>query len=141
LSLNRIASPITPPTPVRVIDVALDRGAHFHQELNAGENAFVLVHAGVAEITGVRVHAGAVGVLSSDGERLSIAALDEAARFTVFAGSPLRQHRVQRGPFVANDADQLQRFVSHFQRSGFGALTPFAAQPDWKPNDGQELAP
>jgi redox-sensitive bicupin YhaK (pirin superfamily) len=138
---NGMTSPISPPTPVRVIDVALESGAYFHQELAEGENAFLLVHAGVAEIAGARVQAGAVAVLSSEGERLSVSAPEENARFTLFAGSPLRQHRVQRGPFVAKDADQLQRFVNNFQRSGFGVLTPFAAQPDWKPNDGQELPP
>lgn len=138
---NGTASPVTPPTPVRVIDVALDSGGHFHQELAEGENAFILVHAGVAEISGAQVRAGAVAVLSTESERLSVSAPSGDARFTLFAGLPLRQHRVQRGPFVAKDAGQLQRFVSNFQRTGFGALAPFAAQLDWKPNDGQDLAP
>lgn len=138
---NGLASPITAPTRVRVVDVALEPGARFHQQLANGENAFLLIHAGIAEIAGARVEAGAVAVLSNDSEDLSVSAPSDAARFTLFAGIPLRQRRVQRGPFVAKDAEQLQRFMTNFQNSGFGMLTPFAAQPDWKPNDGQELMP
>lgn len=137
---NGVASPITGPTPVRVVDVALEPDAHFHQQLANGENAFLLVHAGIAEIAGVHVEAGAVAVLSTDSEDLSVSAPADAARFTLFAGTPLRQRRVQRGPFVAKDAEQLNRFLTNYQSNGFGGLTSFADQPEWRPNDGQKLA-
>ncbi len=133
---NGIASPLTPPTPVRVIDVALERSAQFSQDLSATENAFIVVLAGVAEISGARVANDAVAVTSTDRSTLVVRADDEPVRFTLFAGRPLRQ---KRGPFVATDASQLQRFMTNFQDGGFGALKPFAAQPDWRPNDGQEL--
>jgi redox-sensitive bicupin YhaK (pirin superfamily) len=136
---NGVASPVAPPTPVRVIDVALGQGAGFSQTLEPGENAFIVVLSGVAEIAGVRVEAGQAAALTSDGDEVIVSAANAAARIVLFAGRPLRHRRAQRGPFVANDQDQLQRFMTNFQAGRFGKLTPFAAQPDWKPNDGQQI--
>ncbi|HAJ46452.1 MAG TPA: hypothetical protein DCL54_07725, partial [Alphaproteobacteria bacterium] len=42
-------SPLNPPTPVRMIDVALEPGAKFTQDLSATENAFVFVMSGALE--------------------------------------------------------------------------------------------
>jgi redox-sensitive bicupin YhaK (pirin superfamily) len=135
---NGVASPVEPPTRVRVIDVALDKSARFSQALDAGENAFLIVLSGVAEIAGKRVEEAQAAVLTADGDQLIVSA-PVAVRFLLFAGHPLQHRRAQRGPFVAADSDQLQRFMTNFQAGRFGALTPFAAQPDWTPNDGQEL--
>ncbi|MDX2237120.1 MAG: pirin-like C-terminal cupin domain-containing protein [Hyphomonadaceae bacterium] len=132
-------SPLLTPTPVRLIDVSLDRGAAYAQDLLRGETAFLVVHAGAVSIAGVRVEAGEVATTSTDGDELVVQAHETAARFTLFAGMPLHEKRVQRGPFVAADVQQLQRFVGTFERTGFGRLTPFAAQPDWAPNDGQTI--
>ncbi|MBI1251118.1 MAG: pirin family protein [Alphaproteobacteria bacterium] len=132
---NGVASPLTPPTPVRLIDVDLEKGARFEQHLRSAEAAFVFVLSGAIEVAGVTIPAGAVALTARDGDELVVTAPTQAARFTVFAGAPLKSPRVQGGPFVAASQAQLQRFASRFKSGGFGALTPFAAQPDWAPND------
>ncbi len=137
---NGLVSPLELPTRVRVIDVSLDAGARLSQDLTPGENGFVLVMTGAVEIGGTRVDAGAAATTSVDGDLLVVSAPDGPARFIVFAGAPLPGPRVKHGPFVASGPEQLQRFIARLQSGGFGTLTPFAAQPDWKPNDGQELA-
>jgi redox-sensitive bicupin YhaK (pirin superfamily) len=61
--------------------------------------------------------------------RPAAAASAQCARFLLFAGAPQSTHRVQRGPFVARDAQQLARFVDAFERGGFGRLVPFVDAP------------
>ena len=90
---------------------------------------------GALDIAGVRVDAGQAALTARDGDTLSIAAPAGPARFTLFAGAPLKTQRVHGGPFVASSEAQLQRFAAKFRSGGFGALKPFATQPDWAPND------
>lgn len=132
---NGVASPLSPPTKVRLIDVALEPNARFDQELQKREAAFLFILAGVVEISGARISAGQVALMGIDGETLSVSAHDGPARFTLFAGAPLQSRRVHGGPFVASSEAQLQRFTDRFRSGSFGALKPFAAQPNWTPND------
>lgn len=132
---NGAASPLSPPTPVRLIDVKLENGARFEQELLSAEAAFLLVLDGVVDVAGVHVGAGQVVLTARDGVTLSVAAHAGPARFTLFAGMPLNSKRVHGGPFVASSEAQLQSFAASFRSGGFGVLKPFAAQPDWTPND------
>ncbi len=129
-----VASPLSPPTAVRLIDVALERGASFEQDLQKGETAFLFMLEGAVEIEGERIGAGEAALAALDGDALRVAAANGRARFTVFAGAPLKSRRVQGGPFVASSEAQLQRFAADFRAGGFGALAPFAVQPDWAPN-------
>lgn len=128
------SSPLLPPTPVRLIDVELEEGAYFEQELTKGEAAFLFVLDGVIDVANERVGGGQVAITHPDGERLRVGAMAGGARFTLFAGAPLNSRRVQSGPFVASSQAQLQRFASGFRAGAFGTLMPFAAQPDWEPS-------
>lgn len=134
-----LTSPMTPPTPVRVVDVNLDPGARFEQPLDDGEASFVILLAGSAAIDDRAVAAGEVAVIDRTGPDLVVTAGQDGGRFTLFAGHPLKQARAQRGPFVGRDAAQLKRFGAAFQSGRFGDLRPFSAQPDWAPNDAQTL--
>lgn len=135
------SSPLAIPTPVRLVDVTLEAGASFRQDLNDGETAFVMVLSGDVLIAGTEVAAGTVAVTDRVGAELPVSAGPAGARLILFAGQPLAgEPRVQRGPFVASSSAQLQGFMTRFAATGFGTLTPFAAQPDWQPNDGQVLA-
>lgn len=136
---NGVASPVIPPTPVRAIDVALEDRAFFSQSLDQQENAFLFLLEGRIRIGEAEARAGDVLSTARNGDTLEVEAQDGPARFTLFAGKPLNQQRVQRGPFVARDNSQLQRFMDDFQQGRFGALKRFADQPDWAPNDGQTL--
>jgi hypothetical protein len=133
-------SPLATPTPVRLVDITLEAGARFEQLLDAGETAFVMVLSGDVQIGGARVAASAVAITDRTGTELVASAGSDGARLILFAGQPFHgAPRVQRGPFVASSQAQLQGFMARFAATGFGTLVPFAAQPDWLPNDGQVL--
>lgn len=137
---NGASSPLRLAAPARLIDVTLGCNGYFNQSLDEGETAFLFVLDGALLLEGLRVEAGEVAIMEPHGDAIfAIAVSSEGARFTLFAGRPLRNQCVQQGPFVANNAKQLQYFASRFQSGGFGALTPFAAQAGWAPNDGQEI--
>lgn len=137
---NGASSPLSLATPLRLVDVSLSANRNFNQSLDDGETAFLFMLGGALLLGGVRVEAGEVAIMEPRGDVVSVyAASSEGARFTLFAGRPFQHQRVQRGPFVANDPRQLQHFASCFQSGAFGTLTPFAAQPSWAPNDGQEI--
>jgi redox-sensitive bicupin YhaK (pirin superfamily) len=125
---NGIESPLVLPTRLRLIDVALEPGAGFTQELDSGENAFVLMIGGQASTHGRDARAGELASTVPDGDRLTLIAGANGARFTLFAGLPLRQRRAQRGPMVAGDAAELQGFMSAYVAGRFGHLKPFAEQ-------------
>lgn len=125
---NGIVSPLTLKTDVRLIDVALDAGAAFTQSLAPDENAFIVMIDGEARVNGRVARAGQVVRTGADGPDLAIEAAAHGARFTLFAGRPLRQPRVQRGPMVAGDTAELQRFMNAYAAGRFGKLTPFARQ-------------
>lgn len=137
---NGVAASVTPPTPVRIIDVDLRPGASFLQTLEEHEAAFLMLLDGSVSIVDRTVSAGEVAVLEREGGELLVVAGERGARLTLFAGRPLSQPKAQRGPFVGRDAAQLQRFGLAFQSGAFGDLRPFSAQPNWAPNDGQTLA-
>lgn len=125
---NGLASPLTPPTAVRLIDVAMQPGARFTQTLEADENAFLMMIDGEASVDGRLARAGEIVRTAADGDELVIESAQAGARFTLFAGRPLRQPRVARGPMVAGDQAELQRFMTAFSQGRFGRLTPFLRQ-------------
>lgn len=132
---NGLASPLALPTTVRIIDVALEMNGSFTQDLGKGENAVLLVIGGSVEIGERRIAAGSGAIISVDGDQLMVSAPDGPARFTLFAGHPLADPRIQRGPFVASTTDQLMRFMTRFQSGEFGVLIPFSQNPGWSPNE------
>lgn len=124
-----LASPLDLPLPLRLLDVALRPGARVVQPLDRAENAFVFMVEGTVTVNGHAAGAGEIVHTAPDGEALAFEAGAAGARFTLFAGVPLRQPRVQQGPFVAGDAAELRHFMREFAAGRFGRLIPFAQQP------------
>lgn len=123
---NRLTSPLRVPTPIRIVDVTLDPNARFIQRLEERENAFLIVHGGAVEIDGRPVGAGQVVRLEASGTTVVVKAQTERARFTLFAGKPFIQPRVQGGPMVAADEAQLARYRREYEAGHFGSVTAFA---------------
>jgi redox-sensitive bicupin YhaK (pirin superfamily) len=134
-----VSSPLASPTPVRLIDVTLGPNEIFAEAIGADENVFLFLLAGTLAAGGTDVEAGSIVAFARDGEGISLQDGPDGARFTLFAGHPLNDASIQRGPFVASDEMQLERFATNYHRGAFGTLQPFAAQPDWAPNDGQVI--
>jgi redox-sensitive bicupin YhaK (pirin superfamily) len=126
---NGLMSPLATPMPVRLVDVALAPGASFTQALGSDENAFAFVLGGELITPSGQARAGEVAVTVAEGDGLILHAGAQGARFLLFAGVPHAKHRVQHGPFIARDEQQMAGFVARFNRGGFGQLTPFADAP------------
>jgi redox-sensitive bicupin YhaK (pirin superfamily) len=125
---NGLESPLKLATDVRLIDVALEPDATFSQNLATSENAFILILDGAAVINTRQAETGDLIRTAPDGDTLDFVAGKQGARFTLFAGQPLRQSRAQRGPMVAGDQAELNRFMTAYKQGQFGPLQPFSQQ-------------
>lgn len=119
-------SPLRLPTAVSLIDVQLAPHAHWSHRLPAGDHAFAFVLGGRLNAAEHAASAGQLLRTRPDGGALALTAGAEGARFTLFAGPPLRQPRVMHGPFVARDPQQLTRFGRNHAAGRFGRLVPLA---------------
>jgi redox-sensitive bicupin YhaK (pirin superfamily) len=126
---NGLTSPLVTPNPVRLVDVALAPGARFAQSLDGDENAFGFVLDGELITPGGLAGSGHVAVTAAQGDGLIWSAGSQGARFVLFAGTPHTETRIQHGPFVARDRQQMARFVAGFSTGAFGHLTSFADAP------------
>ena len=115
--------------PVTLVDVTLEPASSFEQPLPASYNGFVYVLSGsVRAGEGPWLTEGQVGWLdrpATSGESaLRLIARGEGARIVLYAGAPQHGPLVQRGPFVADDAEVLGEMVRDFQA---GRFTPMSS--------------
>jgi redox-sensitive bicupin YhaK (pirin superfamily) len=105
------------------LDVVLPAGASFSAELESDYHAFVYPYEG-----GVTIGEGGAarplklqhaGILS-EGERLTVNAAGQEARFLILAGRPLNEPIAQYGPFVMNTAEEIEQAIRDYQA---GTLT------------------
>ncbi|HEX7784470.1 MAG TPA: pirin-like C-terminal cupin domain-containing protein [Sphingobium sp.] len=127
-SSNGLRAPIDLPTPLRIVDLTLNAGGSFTQELEPGENAFLIMHAGDVLVAGEHVEAGQLVRTDCAGGDLNVTAGERPARLTLFAGMPLSQRREMAGPIVARDGPSLRDLMARARRGGFGTLIPFAVK-------------
>lgn len=123
-----VASPLTPPTRVRLIDVTLQAGAVFTQDLAEGENAFVWVLGGkpsVGDGPTQTAQGGEIIRLTQEGDTLRLTAADDIVRLVIFAGQPMRQQPAMAGPMVASTPAALDTLMAKFRAGGMGRLEPF----------------
>jgi quercetin 2,3-dioxygenase len=112
-------------SPVTMLEVRLEAGARIRQELPTDYNAFLVVLEGDGLIGGDQspVHAGDVVWLTrTDDDGLSevnIAGGTAHLRVLLFAGRPLREPVVARGPFVMNTEEQIRQANMDYREGRF----------------------
>ena len=112
-------------SPVTMLEVRLEAGAHIRQELPADYNAFLVVLEGDGLICGDQspVHAGEVVWLTrTDDDGLSevnIAGGTASLRVLLYAGRPLRGPVAARGPFVMNTEEQIRQAYIDYREGRF----------------------
>lgn len=99
------------------LDLQCAPGAGFALPLPATHNAFVVVHAGAAEVSGTVVPQGRMAILATraDADGVALRAGPDGARVLLIAGQPLHEPIAQYGPFVMNTRDELIQAVEDFQ--------------------------
>lgn len=102
------------------LDVSLPVGEGFEQTLRSDDNAFLYVIEGRLEVGDQRQPLAyrTLGVLTG-GERVSIRAGDDGARFLLVAAQPLKEPVVRGGPFVMNSQEEVMQAFSDFRNNRF----------------------
>ena len=108
-------------TPITMLDVNLNAGAHLPIALPASYNVLAVVAEGRVR-TGLTVAtAGELILFNNDGTQIELAA-DEAAHVIVLSGAPIDEPIVQYGPFVMNTVEEIRQAISDVNRGKFGPV-------------------
>jgi hypothetical protein len=121
-----VVSPTRNHVPVTLAEFRLAPGAVARQELPADYNAFFVALEGAGAIGAARtaVVAGDVAWMtredSRDDSETVIAAGPEGLRALLYAGRPLREPVVARGPFVMNTRAEIEQAYADYRAGRFG---------------------
>ena len=101
-------------THFHFLDIALEPGAHFTHAVPAHDTAFIYLFEGDATVGDKALQEQQLAVLDV-GERISITAGSDAARFLLVTGSAIGEPIVQYGPFVMNTRDEINQALEDFR--------------------------
>ena len=107
------------------LDVSLDDGASFVQDLPPVHAAFIYVLDGELDVTNevsskaVRIAQGTIGVLS-EGDSLAVNTSNGEARFLLVAGRALGEPVARGGPFVMNTREEIRQAFDDYATGAFG---------------------
>jgi redox-sensitive bicupin YhaK (pirin superfamily) len=134
--------------PVTLVDIGLQRGARFEQELPDSYNGFVYVLDGAVSVgtERTRLSAGQVGWLAgalantSNGGSLRVIAGDDGARVVLYAGErqgvPIQMH----GPFVGENRADIMRLSRAYLDGKLPLMSQLADNSNRQPPTAKGLA-
>ena len=114
--------------PVTMVEIRLDLGASVRQDLPADYNAVIVVLEGDGAIGAEArfVAAGDVAWLtrgdSGKASEVAIRAQDKRLRVLLYAGRPLHEAVVARGPFVMNTEVEIEQAYADYRAGRFGPI-------------------
>jgi hypothetical protein len=114
--------------PITLVDLDLQPGARFEQELPASYQGFAYVIAGDATIGGAHVATGQVGWLGGGDGPLAFVAGASGARVVLYTGEPQREPLVHYGPFVAGNLAEIHDFNRRFRNGEFTSMSAIAQE-------------
>ena len=110
---NAVGPIADPHTEVLYLDVTLQAGKTFTNDLPNHLRGFIYVFEGDASLAGTHLPQHSFAVLS-EGDGLQVSAGASGARFIVVAGKPLGEPIVQYGPFVMNSMDEIKQAIEDY---------------------------
>jgi redox-sensitive bicupin YhaK (pirin superfamily) len=119
--------------PVTLVEITLDAGVCFEQDVPTSYNGFVFVVSGSVRIgeDALPLKISEVGWLDRPkGEGISmlrILAGDEGARLVLYAGQPQGDPIVAQGPFVGDSREDIVRLHSEYRAGRFDRMSEIAA--------------
>lgn len=115
-----VSQPLTEPV---YIDVFLQPGVRFDENLATDHNAFVYVIDGELELEDAADSKLGLGrdqlAVLGKGEQVSLRAGEQESRFLLIAGKPLNEPVARAGPFVMNTEPELRQAFSDYQSGNF----------------------
>jgi redox-sensitive bicupin YhaK (pirin superfamily) len=117
-------SPLETLTKITFLDVKLLAHTTIIHEVSEEENAFVSILAGSANFdeSGTILNANEAGVYARQGSQILVQAKEEPVQYIFGAGIPLGESVLQQGPFIMNDATQMQTVIENYRAGKFGSL-------------------
>jgi len=128
---NGFTGESSPALPMTILDGKIAAGSGFAHKLQTGENAWVYAINGALEvnITGdpVKLLPGQSIAIESQSESEShpielINESDSRAHFALFAGRPVREAFIQKGPFVMSTEAEIEQVEADFAAGKLGRL-------------------
>ena len=109
--------------PVTMVEIRAETGASVVQELAGDDNAFIYVVSGSGRF-GAEATPGRAGqAIGSDRRRTHVSNVtvhaDSALHAVLWAGPPLSEPVVARGPFVMNSEEQLVQAYADYRAGRF----------------------
>ncbi len=129
---NGLSSPTQNHVPVTLVDVRLEPGAVFEQELEATYNGFLLPLSGAVRVAndGEPLRTGEVAWIDrradSGSTMLRIQAHEESARVLLYAGERQNEPMVHHGPFVAGSIPAIERMFRDYRAGRFTRISELA---------------
>jgi quercetin 2,3-dioxygenase len=121
-SLLGVRSPTRNRVPVTMADLSLSGHDPAHLDLGATYNAFAYVLEGTVRFGEASARAGQVAWLRAGQGGLELASDGRPARLVLYAGEPIREPLVHRGPFVAGTVAELGGYYREFQGRRFPGI-------------------
>jgi quercetin 2,3-dioxygenase len=126
-----LRSPTRNRVPVTLVDVRLDPGVVFDQELPASYNGFLYVVEGrvSANVALAKGDVGWLEMLVGDSDQttnLRLTAGETGARFVLYAGEPQYEPTVHHGPFVAGSQEEIVDYFRDFRAGKFESMSSLA---------------
>ena len=112
--MNGWHGPVSDPnTQFQYLDVSLPAGGEFNHGLPENDTTFVYLFEGSASVADSGLQGRQLAVLDR-GERLSVQAGSDGARFLLVAGRAIGEPIVQYGPFVMNTRTEIERALKDY---------------------------
>ena len=111
-------------TEVYFLDIEMQENTDFTQAIPQGWNSLVYVINGTVEIGGKYLVGREAGILSKFGSTVFITT-EKGSRLLVIAGKKIDESVVQHGPFVMNEASEINQAMSDYRMgvNGFEGAT------------------
>lgn len=125
---NGITGVRSPALPFTILDGYLEKQSHFSHSIPADHHSWIYAVNGdiTIELEGnsQQLLQGESLVVSSSAKEanITITAQSQHSHFVLLSGQPLREHFVQKGPFVMSTESELKQVEQAYQAGQFGSL-------------------
>jgi redox-sensitive bicupin YhaK (pirin superfamily) len=115
--------------PVTMVEISLQPGFEFSQDLPADYNGFIFILEGSGEFgshqtTGKEKQVLWLSQVEDSPSEITIRAISEPLKVLVIAGKRLREPVAAKGPFVMNTQEEIAQAYKDFRNGEFGEWLP-----------------